>query len=129
MNTTPQKLIVFYDALCPSCVKDRENYEQWAGKYGRNVIWQDATHHEALLKQYGVSLEEALLELHVYDEASQKMYTEIDAYIQLLAPIPRLKPFSILINLPIIRPTLSFIYRHWVKRRLKKQGRICKITK
>lgn len=127
--TSTLKLIVFYDALCPSCVKDQENYQRWAGDHAKNIVWQDATSHEALLKQYGVSLDEALLELHVFDETKQIMHKEIDAYIQLLAPIPKLKIFAILINLPVIRPTLSFLYRRWVKRRLLKQGRVCKIPK
>lgn len=128
-STASSKLIVFYDALCPSCVKDRENYERWAGTRASHIVWKDASSHEALLKSYGVSLEEALLELHVFDEAKQCMYKEMDAYIHLMKPIPRLWVFSVLIRLPIVRPALSFLYRRCVTNRLKKQGRVCKLPK
>jgi predicted DCC family thiol-disulfide oxidoreductase YuxK len=65
----------------------------------------------------------AIAELHVRDE-NQHIYSEIDAYILLMARVPKLKPLAWLIDLPVIRPLLSSIYRWMVNRRLKKSGRL-----
>lgn len=117
------KLVVFYDGSCEGCIKDRANYERWAGAGGKDIYWFDITHREAQLKSLGLSPERVMRELHV-QTVDGHILCELDAYILLMQRVPRLKVLAWLIGLPLIRPCLSWVYRTWVERRLKRQGRI-----
>ncbi|WP_116474030.1 thiol-disulfide oxidoreductase DCC family protein [Zobellella maritima] len=117
------QLVVFYDGSCEGCVRDRNNYERWAGEDGKDIYWYDITGKEDVLLSMGISPDKALRELHVQDDQGN-IYSELDAYILLMKRIPRLKPLALLIGLPVIRPCLSWLYRTWVGKRLKRTGRI-----
>ncbi|MBO1518672.1 thiol-disulfide oxidoreductase DCC family protein [Oceanisphaera pacifica] len=117
------KLVVFYDGSCESCIKDRANYERWAGEGGRDIYWFDITDQEDVIHNIGLTPEAVMRELHV-QTADGTILSEIDAYILLMRRVPRLKLLAWLIGLPLVRPCLSWLYRTWVERRLKRQGRI-----
>ena len=87
-----------------------------------DIEWLDITGKDELLKSQGIDPRKALLELHVKG-ADNKVYSEMDAYILLMSRVTLLKPLAWLINLPVIRPALSRLYKVWVKRRLEKEGR------
>jgi predicted DCC family thiol-disulfide oxidoreductase YuxK len=123
MSQSKQKITVYYDGACPSCIKDRQNYEELAGKSGQNVCWFDITGQDTHLRDIGIDPHKAMTELHVSDE-HQQIFSELDAYILLMTRIPQLKPLAWLIGLPVIRPLLSSLYRWMVNRRLKKSGRL-----
>ncbi len=117
------KITVFYDGSCPSCIRDRQRYEQWAGKRGEDVCWLDITGREQQLERLGIDPDKALKELHLRDLSGQ-IRSELDAYILLMGRVPRLKPLAWLLGLPLIRPVLAWLY-HWVvNRRLRRQGRM-----
>jgi len=122
-NERTGQITVFYDGACPSCVKDRAQYEKLAGKKGDNIFWFDITGQEQLLQDMGIDPKKALMELHVKDE-DQKVLSEIDAYILLLKKVPLFKPLSWIIGLPVIRPALSKIYHSMVRNRLQRSGRL-----
>ena len=122
-NPDQVKITVYYDGACPSCIKDRENYEKMAGEAGKDVCWFDITGQEEQLRQQGIDPYKAMTELHVRNER-QEVFSELDAYILLMQRVPRLKPFAWLIGLPVIRTALSMVYRWMVKRRLKASGRL-----
>lgn len=123
MSEEKKKITVYYDGACPSCIKDRQNYEKLAGKSGEEVCWFDITGQEDQLRKIGIDPHKAVSELHVQDE-QQRIVSELDAYIVLMSRVPLLKPVAWLIGLPVIRPLLSSLY-HWVvNRRLKKTGRL-----
>ena len=122
-NPDQGKITVYYDGACPSCIKDRENYEKMAGEAGKDVCWFDITRQEEQLRQQGIDPYKAMTELHVRNER-QEVFSELDAYILLMQRVPRLKPFAWLIGLPVIRTALSMVYRWMVKRRLKASGRL-----
>jgi predicted DCC family thiol-disulfide oxidoreductase YuxK len=67
MNQDKPKIIVYYDGVCPKCVKDRRTYEKLAGKAGENVCWLDITGKDDLLRERGIDPQKALTELHVQD--------------------------------------------------------------
>lgn len=117
------KIIVYYDGACPSCVKDRINYEKLAGKSAEDVCWLDITGKADQLRAIGIDPKKALSELHVMDKNHQ-ILAEMDAYILLLSKVPLLKPLAWIIQLPLIRPLLSRLYRRQVKRRLQRSGRL-----
>ncbi len=123
MKEEKQKITVYYDGACPSCIKDRKNYEKLAGKSGEDVCWFDISGQDAHLRDIGIDPQKALSELHVRDE-HQQIVSEFDAYILLMSRVFLLKPLAWLIGLPVIRPLLASLYHKMVNRRLKRSGRL-----
>ena len=78
MATKIAKIIVYYDAACPKCVKDRKNYEQMAGDSVDDVCWMDITGHDDKLRELGINPHKALTKLHVKDQNGQ-ILSEINA--------------------------------------------------
>ncbi len=122
--TTPGagRLLVYYDGACPRCRADRRRYERLAGTRGTNVEWLDITGRDEELRARGIEPRRALRELHVEDERGH-IHREMDAYRLLMQRVPLLRPLGWLIGLPVVRPALSRWYRHWVERRLRRDGR------
>ncbi|MFV8570114.1 thiol-disulfide oxidoreductase DCC family protein [Marinobacter sp. SBS5] len=120
MAQAKEKLLVFYDGACPTCIRDRRWYEKLAGQGGDSVGWLDITGREEELRAQGVDPDKALRELHVKD-SSGTIHQEMDAYILLMSRVPVLKPLAWLIGLPIIRPCLAALYHRWVARRLSER--------
>lgn len=123
MRERKEKITVYYDGACPSCIKDRENYEKLAGKSGEGVCWFDITGQDNHLRDIGIDPRLALTQLHVRDE-HQQIVSELDAYIMLMSRVFLLKPLAWFIGLPVIRPLLSSLYHRMVNRRLEKSGRL-----
>ncbi|MGS2742538.1 thiol-disulfide oxidoreductase DCC family protein [Halomonas sp. LS-001] len=117
------RLKVYYDGACPGCRRDRARYERWAGETGRDVIWCDLNEHYDELSRKGIDPQAALMSLHI-EEANGEIKEGIPAYIALMRRVPRLKPLAWVIGLPGIRHTLRYAYDHWVRRRLKREGRL-----
>jgi len=120
MSSEHAKLLVFYDGACPACVKDRRRYEKLSGNKGKAVEWLDITGRDRELREQGIDPEQALRELHVRD-SDGRIHRELDAYILLMRRVPLLKPVACLIGLPLIRPSLAWLYHRWVDRRLRKR--------
>ncbi|KIO48829.1 thiol-disulfide oxidoreductase [Nitrosospira sp. NpAV] len=123
MSTERGRITVYYDGACPSCIKDRRNYEHLAGGDGEDVVWVDITGRDDELRACGIDPHKALTELHVRDE-SLKVFSELDAYIVLMNKVPVLKPLAWIIGLPVIRPLLSHFYHWQVNRRLRRDKRL-----
>ncbi|SEG00914.1 thiol-disulfide oxidoreductase DCC family protein [Nitrosomonas ureae] len=123
MREEKEKITVYYDGACPSCIKDRENYEKLAGESGKDVCWFDITGQDKHLRDIGIDPHLALTQLHVRDE-HQQIVSELDAYILLMSRVLLLKPLAWFIGLPVIRPVLSSLYHRMVNRRLQKSGRL-----
>ena len=121
-NLTPQSIRVFYDGACPGCVRDRAWYEKHAGQ-GEQVEWLNINGRDDELRALGIEPRAALLELHVQDEHGQVLRA-LPAYQLLLSRLPRYRWLAWLIGLPLIRSLLSWLYRHWVRRRLAREGRL-----
>lgn len=125
MTASEDRLRVFYDGACPSCVRDRKFYERLAGGTGDAVEWVDITGRDEELKQLGIDPVAALQELHVEDGRGN-IHRELDAYILLMSRVWLLKPLAWLIGLPVIRPALAKLYHRWVGERLERTGRLPK---
>ncbi|WP_018988742.1 thiol-disulfide oxidoreductase DCC family protein [Aromatoleum toluclasticum] len=115
-------ITVYYDGACPRCVRDRAQYERLAGEAGQDTCWVDITGRDAELRALGIDPGAALRELHVRDREG-RVRRELDAYILLMARVPRLRPLAWLIGLPGLRTLLSRWYRASVMRRLRAEGR------
>ena len=117
------KITVYYDGACPSCVKDRTQYEKLAGDSNKDICWFDITNKDDEWLALGINPKKALTELHIQHE-QKGILSEMDAYIELMARTTLLKPLAWLLALPIIKPLVSRIYHWQVTRRLQKQGRL-----
>ncbi len=116
-------LIVYYDGACPRCRRDRDRYCSWAGTTAKQVQWLDITGRDEELRSAGIEPQAALTELHVRDAAGS-VHRELDAYILLMSRVNRLRPLAWMISLPVVRSWLSPLYRLWVRRRLRRSGRL-----
>ncbi|MFL1404430.1 thiol-disulfide oxidoreductase DCC family protein [Marinobacter sp. M1N3S26] len=123
MVDSSDRLRVYYDGSCPSCIRDREQYEKLAGDAGNNVEWVDITGRDEALRSVGIEPQAALKELHVEDGQGH-IHREMDAYILLMSRVRLLKPLAWVMGLPVIRPLLARIYHWMVNRRLERTGRM-----
>ncbi len=123
MAQEQEKICVYYDGVCPQCIKDRHTYEKLAGNKGENVSWIDITGREKQLTAMGIDPAKALTELHIKTKDGV-ILSELDAYIVLMKNVPVLRPLAWFIGLPLIRPLLANIYHRQVNQRLTKSGRI-----
>lgn len=123
MRDAGNTIRVFYDGACPSCRRDRRQYERLAGRAAEQVEWVDITGRDDELRARGIDPEMALKELHVEDQKGT-IHSELDAYILLMSRAPLLKPLAWLISLPVIRPLLSRLYHRMVTNRLERTGRM-----
>ncbi len=117
------KLKVYYDGACPRCVADRRRYQAFNLDSDDSVQWLDITGRDEELRRIGIDPYLALTELHVQDEQG-RIHRELDAYILLMGRTRRLKPLAWLFGLPGLKRLLSWTYRRWVLRRLRRSGRI-----
>ena len=115
------KIRIYYDASCPSCRRDRRRYDQLAGK--ESIDWCDITNNDEYLKEQGIDPKEAMIKLHV-QKPSGEITNDIEAYTLLFSEIRWLKPVAYLLNITWIKEALRYVYRWWVVRRLKKDGRL-----
>lgn len=123
MAEREERITVYYDGACPRCVRDRAQYERLAGEAGEDTCWVDITGRDAELRALGIDPDTALRELHVRD-GEGRVRRELDAYILLMARVPRLRPLAWLIGLPGLRTLLSRWYRASVLRRLRAERRL-----
>ncbi|NMG01212.1 DUF393 domain-containing protein [Aromatoleum toluolicum] len=123
MAEREERITVYYDGACPRCVRDRAQYERLAGEAGEDTCWVDITGRDAELHALGIDPDTALRELHVRD-GEGRVRRELDAYIVLMARVPRLRPLAWLIGLPGLRTLLSRWYRASVLRRLRAERRL-----
>lgn len=85
--------------------------------------WIDITGRDSELRAAGIDPDAALTELHVQDRQG-RIHRELDAYILLMRRTVLLRPLAWLIGLPGLKPLLSTLYRRWVLRRLRRDGRL-----
>lgn len=124
MTTSEQdKITVYYDGACPSCIRDRDRYQRLSAHRGKDVDWFDITGKDNELCSLGIDPKLALTELHI-QTADGRIISEIDAYVLLMQRTFWLKPLAFFLRLPIIKPLLASAYHRSVNRRLRDSGRL-----
>lgn len=119
-----EKITVYYDGSCPSCVRDRKHFETLCKPHrAEQIDWFDITHKEKELEQLGIDPNKAIKELHIKINNDQ-IVSEMDAYIVLMNQTVWLKPLAWLLQVKSIKKTVAKIYQFCVHRRLKRTGRI-----
>ncbi len=117
------KTVIFYDGSCDRCIRDRHAFERWTDEVNDAYEWCDITDNDAQLMSWGIDPIKALTELHIKTPTGE-ILSELDAYIYLMRPIPRLRPLAACLALRWIRPIAAYLYRWQVRRRLRKTGRL-----
>ena len=115
------KICIFYDAACPSCQRDKERYDRLVSKDA--IEWCDITDNDERLKSLGINPESAMIKLHV-QKSDGTITNDIEAYILLFSEVRWLKPLAWFLNIKWVKETLRTVYRWWVLRRLRRDGRI-----
>jgi predicted DCC family thiol-disulfide oxidoreductase YuxK len=110
-------IIVFYDGKCGLCSKEINYYRKVApdGVFD----WQDITESADDLKKEDISLSEGLKLLHAKD-INGKMHVGVDAFILIWKHLRRWKILAAIISLPLIHPTINFIYKQFANWRFKR---------
>ncbi len=117
------KITVYYDGSCPSCVRDRKVYEALSGQRGNSVDWYDITNKDDELRCLGIDPVKAMKELHVKDGDNQ-IRQEMDAYILLMERTFWLRPLALLLKRKWLKSIIARYYHFSVTRRLKRTGRL-----
>ena len=87
---------VFYNNSCSICRFEINHYK----KITKNIDWIDISNEKSSLTQTKLDSETLLRRLHVIKQG--KLYSGVDAFIQLWLEIPRYKFLAKLIKKPII---------------------------
>ncbi len=110
-------ITIFYDGACGLCSKEINYYRKIAPDDVFN--WQDVTVSTAELEQQGISLTDALMQLHAIDHEG-RLHQGVDAFILVWKPIGPWKWLAYLIGLPIIKQTAQFLYRNFCRWRFNR---------
>ena len=115
------KITVFYDGVCPLCVREVSRWRE--APFSCDVEWFDITGQDEKLREKGIDPRAALLELHTLTDDGQ-VRTSIDSYGLLLSQLKRWRWLGWLMLLPVIRPMLKWTYDWMTRVRLKSEGRL-----
>jgi predicted DCC family thiol-disulfide oxidoreductase YuxK len=109
---------VFYDGGCPLCRREIAHYRR-IDRSGR-ICWIDAaTDHEALAR-HGLSLEQAMAELHVLDTTGA-WRRGLDAFITIWTHLPPYRWLARLAGLPGLKQVLAVAYRLFARWRYRRR--------
>ncbi|MCX4026757.1 DUF393 domain-containing protein [Endozoicomonas sp. SM1973] len=115
------KIIIYYDAVCPSCQRDQQWFNHVIDK--NKIEWCDINENKEALLKAGINPKEALTSLHI-QLADGAIVNDIDAYIALLKLSPWLRVIAWVMNFKMIKHYLHIIYQKSVHERLKKSNRL-----
>jgi len=114
--------VVFYDGNCPLCRREIAHYRRVDS--ANRLHWIDAANDPGSLTRHGLSLEQAMAELHVLDGAG-RWQLGVDAFPVIWQHLPAYRWLAKLVTVLGLRRPLGFIYRHfaaWRNRRRCETG-------
>lgn len=116
--TNKAKPTVFYDGGCPLCKKEISHYMG----LDRDclIVWIDITEQDFVLKSYGISLQQAMAELHAVTD-DRVVVKGIDAFLLIWN---NLRFYSFLAKLVIclrLNKPLNMVYARFARWRFKKR--------
>ena len=85
-----------------------------------NVQWVDISQNQQALEQYGLSYDEAMRSMHVFDNSKQQLSNDIDGFLLLWQQLPYYRKVARWVSAcPSLRKLLTVAYRLFAKYRLK----------
>ncbi len=112
-------ITVYFDGKCSSCSKEIQGYKDLAPS--NTFLWNDVANDPSLIKQSGVSLEDALKRLHARDK-NGKWYVGVAAFILIWQQLPHLKwqMYAYLLKLPLMFHIATLGYNKLADHRFSK---------
>jgi len=94
-DSLDQRPVVFYDGDCPLCRREIDHYRRV--DRALRVRWVDAASETDSLRDFGLTLNDAMAELHVLDEAGQ-WQRGVDAFLVIWDHLPRYRWLTALVR-------------------------------
>ena len=117
-HTDPVRPMVFYDGGCPLCRREIDHYRR-IDRTG-SLHWVDAVTESGTLDRHGLSLQQAMAELHVLDQNGH-WQRGVDAFLVIWQQLPAYRWLAKLVTtLGLPRP-LGFFYRHFAAWRYRQR--------
>ena len=117
-DSLDQRPVVFYDGDCPLCRREIDHYRRV--DRALRVRWVDAASETDSLRDFGLTLNDAMAELHVLDEAGQ-WQRGVDAFLVIWDHLPRYRWLTALVRGLRLRSPLGFIYRRFARWRYRRR--------
>jgi len=119
------KPIIFYDGGCPLCKKEISHYMGLDRE--SSIVWVDITQQDATLQNHGISLQQAMAELHAVTDAGV-VVKGVDAFLLIWQ---NLRFYCLLAKLVIclrLNKPLNMVYSRFARWRLNKRcGASCAV--
>lgn len=109
-NTDPARPMVFYDGGCPLCRREIAHYRRI--DRAERLIWVDAANEPETLARHALSLEQAMIELHVLDAAGC-WQRGVDAFLVIWQQLPAYGWLAKMVTVLGLGRPLGFVYRHF----------------
>ena len=107
-------ITVFYDDRCGVCAKEIAYYQRISPE--GVFFWEGISKNQSTLQRLNISPVDALMSLHVKDH-SGSLYNGVDAFITIWRYLPYFKWLSIVVSLPIVYHSASWLYSFFAKYR------------
>ena len=110
--------MVFYDGGCPLCRREIAHYRRIDS--AGSLHWVDAVKQPETLARHGLSLEQAMAELHVLDSAGY-LQRGVDAFLVIWQQLPAYRWLAKLVTALGLRRPLGVFYRHFAAWRYRQR--------
>ena len=108
--TEPARPMVFYDGGCPLCRREIAHYRRIDS--AERLHWVNAPNEPDTLDRHGLSLEQAMAELHVLD-SNGDWQRGIDAFLVIWRQLPVYRWLAKTVTVLGLRHPLAFVYRRF----------------
>jgi predicted DCC family thiol-disulfide oxidoreductase YuxK len=115
---TNHQVVCFHDGECPICRVEVDMMKK-LDRAG-NVQWVDISQNKQALDKYGLSYDEAMKSMHVFDNTKQQLSNDIDGFLLLWQQLPYYRKVAGWVSAcPTLKKLLTVAYRLFAKYRLK----------
>jgi predicted DCC family thiol-disulfide oxidoreductase YuxK len=114
----PSRPMVFYDGGCPLCRREIAHYRRIDS--AARLRWVDAVNEPETLARHGLSLQQAMAELHVLD-GDGRWQRGVDAFLVIWQQLPAYRWLAKLVTALGLRRPLGFFYRHFAAWRYRQR--------
>ena len=117
-NTDTARPKIFYDGNCPLCRREIAHYRRIDST--ARLRWVDAVNEPETLARHGISLQQAMAELHVLD-GDGRWQRGVDAFLVIWQQLPAYRWLAKLVTALCLRRPLGFFYRHFAAWRYRQR--------
>lgn len=116
------KLTCFHDGECPIC-NIEINVMKKLDKQN-TINWVDISKDKASLNNAGLSYEQAMEKMYVFDQHDNLMLSGVDGFLKVWKQLPYYRRLAVIIeHTPFAKSTLNFFYTIFARYRLVLTGK------